>query len=120
MKCDYCVTATDSSGSYVQQVLVVSDVGGLLFREDMQYVCLSQCVNVCTLLTNTSVCTGMSVTPCLHMYEYVCMRSAASGGAKWASRGGKNERKKTHAMLMTHLSHTTRWRKERAHVPLQH
>lgn len=70
----------------MQQVLAASDVGGLLFHEDMQYVCLSQRVNVCTLLKNVSVCMGMSVTLCLHMYEYVCMRAAVSGGAKWASR----------------------------------
>lgn len=104
-----------SGGSYVQQVPVASDVGGLLLREDMQYVSLRQCANVCTL-KNVSVCMGTTVTPCLHMYECVCMRAAVSGGAKWANRGKK---KKKPAMLMTHLSHATRWRKEREHVPLQ-
>lgn len=117
MAIDYCLNEMDSSGSYMQQDLAVEDTVGLLFQDEMYYVCLSQCANVCTLLKDVSVCTGMSVTLCMHMYEYVCIRATVSKGAKWASTESRKERKKT--VLMTHLSHTTRWRKKREHVPLQ-
>lgn len=74
----------------MRQVPAVADVGG---QEEMRYVCSSQCVNVCTLLKNVSVCTGMSVTLWVHMYEYVCMRDV-SGGAKWASTESRKGEKK--------------------------
>lgn len=35
----------------------------------------------------------MSVTPSVHMYEYVCMRDV-SGGAKWASAESRVEKKR--------------------------
>ena len=63
---EHCVTELNSNGSYMWQVLVV---GGLWLQQVMQYVCLSQCVNVCTLLKNISV--SRSVLPCVHMYECV-------------------------------------------------
>lgn len=71
----------------------VAEVGGRLFQEEMQYVCLSQCVNVCTLLNNVSACMGMSVMLCVHMYECVCVctRAAVSGGAKWASTESRKD-----------------------------
>lgn len=58
---------------------------------EMQYVCLSQSVNVCTLLNNVSVCMCMSVTLLVHMYECEWMRAAVSGGAKWASTESRKD-----------------------------
>lgn len=54
--------------------------------------CLSQSVNLCTFLEDVSTHMGMSVTLFVHMYEYLCMRAAESGGDKWAN--GESRMKK--------------------------
>lgn len=57
-----------------------AEVGGLLFQERMQYVYLSHCVNVTTLLNNVSVCVWMNDLLSVHMYEYVYQ-----SGCVWGS-----------------------------------
>lgn len=104
---EHCVTEHNSDVSCMWRI-VVQHWLEVYFLEKMQFSCLSQFVDVSTLLNNISVSRTVSV--CVHMHKQVsaCV-SARVSRCVWGSKVGE-QREQKRLVLMTHLSLGTRWR----------